>query len=127
MIINFKTNHVTETAKSQFENYATERFQKLKKKLLSQVAGDAIKLDLNLEHVQKHNAFILKINLTVPGKVIHHEEAKHQLKECIDLAYDNIKEQLRKHMEQFQEKRGIHHKHEPIAPNTESKEEEYEY
>lgn len=98
MQIQFQTSGLSDTDKKLFESYATKKFEKLKK-MLKKFDPDTTFLHLSVEYVKKHNAFILKAKLELPGHNIHHEDAKHNLQEVVDLCYDNIHLQIVKDKE----------------------------
>ena len=98
MQMQFQTSGLKNSEKEYFEKYAQKKFSKLQS-LLKKFDPDTVILHLNIEHMEKHNAFIFKAHLELPKHSIHHEESKHNLEEVIDLCYENIHQQMVKDKE----------------------------
>jgi ribosome-associated translation inhibitor RaiA len=107
MRTHLKTDGLTTQSKQMFEDYTNQKIERIINILTPySLDEDTVKLNIHVEHAQKHNTFIVKVQLDIPHKSFHHEEAKHKIMEVIDLSFDNIAKQLR----DFLRKRKDNHK-----------------
>ncbi len=66
--------------------------------LLGSFADDAAILKVGIERFDKHDAYEVEFNLTLPTKSLIAKEASHQITKAVDLCKDRLVAQIKKHI-----------------------------
>ncbi|MFA6992253.1 MAG: HPF/RaiA family ribosome-associated protein [Candidatus Gracilibacteria bacterium] len=69
--------------------------------LLKKFAYDAKLLKVSVEKFDKHTAYEVEFNLSLPAKIIHAKEASHTPTKAIELAKNRMSNQIKKYMAQL--------------------------
>ncbi len=73
--------------------------------LLTKFSADGSILQVSIEKFEKHDAYEVEFNLSIPTKNIVAKEASHTITKAIDLAKDRLILQLKKHVEMLRRDR----------------------
>lgn len=90
MRVHRRIKNLTDPEKQQFEEYL-EKIERLKPMIKSHYPdADTVKLDANIEKLDKRTVFKAEYVLSLPKKRIVVNQAKHNIPECMDLALDTL-------------------------------------
>lgn len=95
MNIQFTIKNLSDKEKVFFEDYATKRVQSLDK-WVSHFPNDGVIMDIHIEKFATKEAYMVKMNLSLPGKTFNASEDDHTIEEAVDKTKDKLKRQLLK-------------------------------
>jgi len=96
--------HLAETEEKEFKKYFESKIPKIKH-LVTKFADDAVLLKASIEKFEKHKAYEVELRLHLPSKELIAKETSHEINKSTDLAKDKLIAQIKKHIEQLQDKR----------------------
>lgn len=96
MTIKYYYQKVDKNRKSQIEEYFNEKKIKRITNLLHPKDLEVALLDVRVEYFAHHNDFVVEFELTIGRKKFVSEKRTFNLTEAIDVALDNLAEQLHK-------------------------------
>ncbi len=96
MNINFYFHKVNKADRDKLKNYFTEKKLSRLARLLQHGNFELADLRIHTEYFQRHNAFLVKLDLKIAKRGLIAEERSHSITKGFDLAFDRLISQLRK-------------------------------
>ncbi|MBD3330853.1 hypothetical protein GF354_04985 [Candidatus Peregrinibacteria bacterium] len=98
MKVTFLYKNLSKSQEKDFVDYVNQKLPTIKN-LLSKFAADACLLNASIEKFEKHDAFQVEFNLSLPTKTLKATEASHHITKAVDLSKDRLVTQIKKHLD----------------------------
>ena len=100
MEVTFLYKNLSKAEEGKFNDYLPSKIEAVAS-LLTKFADDAKILKIAIEKFDKHDAYQVEWNLTLPSKSLKATEASHQMTKATDLSKDRLLSQIKKHIAQL--------------------------
>jgi ribosome-associated translation inhibitor RaiA len=97
MEVTYQFKHLTKEDEKKFVDYVEQKIPAIAN-LLTKFADDAAILKASIEKFEKHDAYEVEFQLSLPAKSLVAKEASHQIMKAVDLSKDRLQIQIKKHI-----------------------------
>ncbi len=113
MEITYFHKNLSKDEEKEFFDYLSQKTSAIEN-LLTKFADDAKVLRVSIEKFEKHTAFEVEMQLSLPAKNLVAKEASHHITKAVDLSKDRLINQLKKHLAMLRKDRS----HKSIRKNN---------